>query len=157
MNFYHEQSCAVIFKTSEKFGELSNMHSGFPIIWDDRLVYSSEALYQSFRFEQGSKANRHVLSIKNPFESKRVAYRYLDETRSDWDDAKLDIMDMCLRLKYEQHQEYLKNILINTLGQPIVEKSFKDQIWGAVHVQKNVLYGLNLLGGLWEIIRNEYI
>lgn len=165
---YETDKCAVFFKTREEYGELSNMRHDYVLRWGDRLVHTSEALYQAHKFlpqtttmivdEDGEREVcpfEVVISQKNAMTSKMKAKRFRLLTRPDWHDIKLDVMNYCLRLKYHQHREVMDQVLDDTMGLPIVEKSRKDQLWGAVNDYRGNLVGENLLGNLWMIIRAE--
>ncbi len=152
---YLIDECAVFCKTKERFGELSNMCGGFPLMLDGKiLAHSSEALYQSYKFRNRA-IREEILDQSNAMVSKMRAKKYLTVVRSDWDDIKLDVMDYCLRLKYNQHRDRLNRVLDDTQSMPIVERSHRDRIWGAVPDNRGNLDGLNLLGELWMIIRTE--
>jgi len=152
---YDPEHCAVFFKTRELYGELSNMRHGYPLEWEGRLVHSSEALYQAHKFRHGTEAFEIVLSQKNAMVSKMKAKKFRADIRYDWDSVKLDVMNYCVRLKYHQHQHDMDAVLDMTLDMPIVEKSRKDRLWGAVNDYRGHLVGENLLGHLWMIIRDE--
>ncbi len=168
MNVYQADECAVFFKTRELYGELSNMHNDFPLEWEDRIVESSEALYQAHKFdrdlvvtiiqdsvEHEIKPFEIVISQKNSMVSKMKAKKFRLHMRPTWHDEKLDVMDWVLQLKYQQHRAVLDAVLDCTGEMPIVEKSRKDQLWGAVNNYRGQLVGLNLLGELWMLIRSE--
>jgi len=157
MNIYPIDQCAVFFKTREEFGELSNMAGGFPLMWEGITVHSSEALYQAHKFLPGSVPFEAVISEKNAMVSKMRAKKleYRSQLRPDWDDIKIDVMNYCLRLKYLHHKMIIDDVLYMTAGRDIVEKSRKDQLWGAINDYRGNLVGNNLLGSLWMIIRDE--
>lgn len=47
---YREEDCAVIYRTRERHGALSNMASGFPLQIGPTRVSSSEVYYQALRY-----------------------------------------------------------------------------------------------------------
>lgn len=168
MNTYPTDECAVFFKTREEYGQLSNMANDFPLRWEGRTVYSSEALYQAHKFFPTATTKiivgeemvevcpfEIVMAQKNSMVSKMKAKKFVAMTRPDWHDIKLDVMDYCVRLKYHQHRSVMDDVLDDTLGKPIVEKSRKDRLWGAVNDYCGNLVGENLLGSLWMILRDE--
>lgn len=166
MNVYETAACAVFYKTREEYGELSNMAHGFPLMWEGLRFHSSEALYQAHKFLPETRVydpseEREVCPFEivmaqgNAMVSKMKAKKYRHVERPDWHDIKLDVMNYCVRLKYQQHQRAMDRVLDDTLGLPIVEKSRKDRLWGAVNDYKGNLVGENLLGCLWMIIRDE--
>ena len=128
------------------------MTSGFPLEWNGYRVASSEALYQAQKFYPDTPEFKKVLAQTNPFVSKNVAKSF-DSVRPDWHDIKLDIMYECLLLKYEQHRIRIDQVLDETENLPIVEKSRRDQFWGAINTYRGYLEGENVLGQLWMIIR----
>lgn len=76
-------------------------------------------------------------------------YSYLS-IRDDWESMKVSIMKKALYAKFTHH-ECLKNLLINTNDEDIVENSPRDLFWG---IGKNGL-GQNHLGRLLMEIRKE--
>jgi ribA/ribD-fused uncharacterized protein len=166
MNTYVAAECAVFFKTREEYGELSNMRHGFVLRWHGRRVHSSEALYQAHKFlpetrifdpDLGKEVSPFevVIAQTNAKTAKMKAKKYKRVTRPDWHSIKLDVMNYCVRLKYLEHRSVLDDVLDDTMGAPIVEKSRTDQLWGAVNDYRGNLVGENLLGCLWMIIRDE--
>ncbi len=155
---YLESHCEIIYKNNMPNYEGSNMANDFPIFYQDRYYHSSEALYQSLRFLKSEHYEKIIdyINVENSFLSKRKAYEYIDETRPDWEDVKVDTMEMVLRLKYSQHPTRIGNWLYKTNNREIVEKSYKDDFWGAIPNGK-YLIGNNVLGILWMIIREEVI
>lgn len=136
------------------------MAHGYPLNWDGRVVHSSEALYQALKFPRDLKVDGHspfelVIREPNAFLSKRIAQRYTHHTIPEWHDIKLDVMNYCIRLKYLQHRDEIDIVLDHTEDRPIVEKSRRDNLWGAVNDYKGNLVGENLLGELWMMIRSE--
>lgn len=164
MNQYLTEECAVFFKTRELYGELSNMANDFPLKWEGRRVGSSEALYQAHKYLPDTRVLDNGIEVspfevvfaqKNSMVSKMKAKKFRLVMREDWHSIKLDVMNYCVRLKYQQHREIMDRVLDDTLDLPIVERSRKDQLWGAVNDYKGNLVGENLLGCLWMIIRDE--
>ena len=58
------------------------------------------------------------------------------------------------RKNYGQNYLFIKRILVEVGTRDIVEKSHKDQMWGTV-VQGKMLIGNNILGKLWNNIRDN--
>jgi ribA/ribD-fused uncharacterized protein len=158
---YKIDECAVFYKTREHLGELSNMHNDFPLEWGGRTVGSSEALYQAMKFdpavvaEDGLRPFEVVIQQRNSMVSKMKAKKYRAFMLPEWHDIKLDVMEMCLRLKYDQHRATMDAVLDETGNLPIVERSRKDRLWGAVNDYHGNLIGENLLGQLWMILRSS--
>jgi ribA/ribD-fused uncharacterized protein len=151
---YRETDCAIIYRTRERFGELSNMASGFPIRFDNRLFYSTEALYQCCRYP-GLADIQKAINVPNAMTAKMKSKPPREQTRDDWYEVRVSIMEACLRLKVEQHLDRIIPILAQTGDRPIVEKSRRDAFWGAKPISETEIEGDNVLGLLWMLIREE--
>lgn len=150
---YKKHECVVFRKTKEKFGGLSNMAAGYPIIVNDIEIRTSEAIYQACRFPYSKEIQKIIIDQKSPMTAKMKSKSYRQETRSDWDSVKIDIMRWCLRLKLACNYENFSKLLGETDNKPIVEESHKDRFWGAVIDQNEVLSGMNVLGRLLMELR----
>ncbi|MBS1493785.1 MAG: NADAR family protein [Bacteroidetes bacterium] len=154
---YNVEHACVFRKTKEKFGGLSNMAPGFPLIVNGIKILNSEALYQACRFPDLPELQKKILSEKSPMTAKMVSKPYRDQSRNDWDLVRKDIMYWCLRVKLAQNFMSFGNLLESTFDKPIVEDSTKDTFWGAMRERndKNILRGVNALGRLLMKLREE--
>jgi ribA/ribD-fused uncharacterized protein len=155
MTIYVETECAIIYRNRDTFGGLSNMHGGYPLVWLDEVWPSSEALYQALRYPNNPTAREAIRSQTGAMAAKHCAYEYINETRPDWSAVKVDFMENVLRLKMSQHPQSLGALIQITGEQPIVEKSRRDNFWGAKPDGWGKLEGQNVLGLLWMLIREE--
>ncbi len=144
-------------KTTEKFGGLSNMSSGFSLFVNEINIANTEILYQACRFPLFPNIQEEIISKTNPMEAKKISREYLDCTRQDWDDVKFKVMRWCLRVKYIQNVTSFSKLLCETNNKPIVEYSSTDNIWGAIPVKKDLLQGRNALGRLLMELREKYV
>ena len=151
---YREADCAIIYKTRQRFGELSNMCSGFPLEYDGRFFHSSEALYQCCRYP-GLTTIQDEINVKNAMVAKMKSKPPRHLTRPDWYDVRVSIMEGVLRLKVDQHLSRITDVLALTGDFPIVEKSRRDVFWGAKPITDTEIEGENVLGLLWMLIREE--
>jgi len=156
---YIKAESAVFKKTSEKWGGLSNMASGYPLCVNGVDIRSSEALYQSCRYPLNPEIQKKILSQKSPMTAKMVGKPYRSKTRDDWDRSRIIIMKWCLRVKLAQNYEKFSALLKATKNLPIVENSNKDDFWGAKPIDPYTFLGVNALGRLLmelrEIVHNE--
>ena len=90
---YHIDTSIVFWKTTEKWGELSNMTSGFPLFINDSFIPSSEALYQACRFPDYPEIQKMVIGQPNAMYAKRVAQQNESYTRKDWYQYRVLIMN----------------------------------------------------------------
>jgi len=144
-------------KTKEKWGGLSNMAGGYPLIIDNTMIYSSEALYQAMKFTQYPDIQREIILQKSPMHSKMIAKKYKNLVRSDWDLIKIKIMRWVLLIKLMFHYESFGKLLAETKNKKIVELSHNDDFWGVVLTDKNnmIAKGKNALGRLLMEIRDK--
>ena len=152
---YEKQSCVSFRKTKESYGGLSNMCSGFPIQIEEDNFLTSESLYQVCRFNEYSDIQRIIQLEKSPMSSKMKSKKYILNTRSDWDDVRVDIMDWCIRMKLKCNWNKFGNLLLSTGNKLIVEDSHKDRFWGCVLDGNDYLVGRNILGKLLVNLRDE--
>ena len=129
---------------SKSVFNINSQHS--IVIKNFGVFYTAEAAYQAYKNPTNVEYVRLQMEEKNPCESKRLGK--LVKIRDDWLNVRVEIMEMILKHKLEQHQE-LKEQLINTHIKPIILFSNDISFW------KNMKY--NIFGKLLQKIRNEYL
>jgi len=155
---YCIDECASFRKTNEKFGGLSNMAGGYPIVVNNIYIRTSEALYQALRYPDYPEIQKEIIEQKSPMTAKMVSKKYRNEkTRADWDIKRIAIMRWCLKVKLIQNFDSFSNLLLETGDMPIVEESRKDQFWGALVKNEEVLEGTNALGRLLMELRENCV
>ncbi len=152
---YHRINSAVFLKTKEKYGGLSNMSGGFPLVVNDIKIRTSEALYQACRFPHIPDIQRLIIEQKSPMTAKMKGKPYRQNSRPDWDAVRVKIMRWCLRVKLAQNWDAFSKLLMETTDLPIVEQSRRDDFWGAKLVDKDTLIGTNALGRLLMELREQ--
>ena len=152
---YDRRKAAVFKKTTEKWGELSNMAAGFPVSVNGITIRSCEALYQACRFPDHPEVQRKILDQTSPMTAKMVGKPHRVNTRRDWDSSRIQIMKWCIRVKLIQNWKRFSFILLETGDLDIVEDSSKDDFWGAKPKDKNILIGTNALGRLLMQLREQ--
>jgi hypothetical protein len=147
----------VIRKSKEEFGWLGNM-SPHPVEWNGKEYRTSEALFQSLRF-QDTVVIEAIRAEKSPMAAKMVARKHKHKmTVEPCSVDDLLHMRQCLLLKVDQHPK-LKNQLLDTGRQQIIEDCSKRKrgsalFWGAAFDGTNWV-GENQLGRLWMELRVE--
>jgi ribA/ribD-fused uncharacterized protein len=152
---YSRYSAITFRKTTERFGGLSNMASGFPLSVNGISVRTSEALYQACRFPHLPDVQHRILSERSPMTAKMRSKPFRSQTRPDWDSVRVPIMKWCLRVKLAQNWRAFSLLLLSTDSLPIVEDSRKDDYWGAKPVTDDTLFGQNVLGRLLMELREK--
>jgi ribA/ribD-fused uncharacterized protein len=155
MEIYKKEDVCFFNKVREQWGGLSNMTNEYAVNVNGTLIKNTEALYQAARFPDYPEIQMEIIRGHSGMSSKMTSKKYRKtHTRADWDEVAVDIMMYCLQLKLYQNYMPIRNILIETGNKDIVEKSHKDQMWGAVE-KDGLLIGNNILGKLWMNIRPE--
>ncbi len=152
---YRVADCVLFRSTTEEFGGLSNMAPGFPLEVNAVRIRTAEALYQACRFPNKPDLQRLIIHVGSPMTAKMRSKPYRKETRPDWDKVRVDIMRWCLRVKLAQNWNKFSALLLATGDRPIVEKSGKDDFWGAKIIDNQTLVGMNVLGQLLMELREN--
>lgn len=153
---YNRKDCVTFRKTAEKFGGLSNMAPGYPLLVNGTRILTSEALYQACRFPHLPEVQKLIIAQHSPMTAKMKSKPYRDQSRSDWDKVRIEIMRWSLRVKLAQNWEKFGNLLLSTGDKPIVEDSRKDNFWGAIPFDAETLIGVNALGRLLMELREKF-
>lgn len=156
MRVYDPAKSAVFLKTNERFGGLSNMAPGFPIVVNGVRIRTSEALYQACRFPRRPDIQRQIINDPSPMTAKMRSKPYRSDTREDWESVRVGIMRWCLRMKLAQNWSTFGTLLLSTGDMPIVEKKVRRKdFWGATEQPDGTLLGMNVLGRLLMELREE--
>lgn len=153
---YDPSESAGFLKTKERFGGLSNMAPGFPIVLNGVRIRTSEALYQACRFPSRPDVQRQIIDDPSPMTAKMRSKPFRADTRPDWEKARVKIMRWCLRVKLAQNWETFGKLLLSTGDMPIVEKKVRRKdFWGATEQPDGTLIGMNVLGRLLMELREQ--
>ncbi len=153
MKRYDKSNSIAFLKTRDKWGELSNMASGYPINIHGIEISGTEALYQAMRLTEYPAKQTEILTNPSPFMSKREVEKYKHLTRQDWMSIRSEVMKWVVMLKVATYWEHFSELLKSTGGLPIVEISKHDDYWGAFIIGDE-LVGNNELGELWMEVRD---
>lgn len=126
---------------------LSNFYAS-PIVFDRQTYSTAEHLYQALKAK--TKDDHEFVRLAfSPGDAKSRGAQV--ELRSDWEDAKYNVMKLVLLLKFTQHTE-LAILLVDTNDCLIQEwNSWGDKYWG---ICAKTSKGLNKLGILLHNIRD---
>ena len=157
-------------KVKLPFGWLGNM-SPYPIQYLGKTWRTTEALFQALRFEEGEirEAIRNEASPMGAKFKVKAIVKYL--TQNDelhkrivepLSDKDVENMELCIRLKIEQHPGLRKDLLATT-GKKIYEdvtsrgRKGTNLFWGAIKHEDGSWEGQNTLGEVWMKVRDEII
>jgi type I restriction enzyme S subunit len=179
---YRRDECAIVRRTKEQFGGLSNMAGGYPLLVAGVPIRTTEALYQACRYPLLPAVQQAIIARASPmvakWESRKhrtrsccgACRRLLDDLpcvdhpnsaavprlRSDWDEVNVAIMAWCLRVKLAQHWQRFGGLLLSTGQQPIVEleaANHRTATWGTVAQGDGTVRGPNVLGRILSELR----
>src|SRR3990172_3197747 len=104
-------------------------------------ILTSEALYQACRFPHKPEVQRLAIQQGRPMTAKMKSKPHRKDTRSDWDEVRVNMMRWCLRVKLAQNWQKFSELILGTGDRPIVEESRKDEFWGAKAAEEETLVG----------------
>ncbi|KAG8893168.1 hypothetical protein FRC00_010912, partial [Tulasnella sp. 408] len=121
----------LFYEENEKYYEFTNF-APYSVIFRGKVYPTSEHLFQARKFLD----HRPLLAehIRKGSERPRFAFiearRFAPETRSDWKEKSIEIMDEILELKFTQHEK-LYRLLLDTGERYLIENAGKyDDFWG---------------------------
>lgn len=125
--------------------------SSFQVDWRGRRWPTSEHAYQAAHFfETAPELVEQIFAARSAHEAYKLAKANADKAPDNWDEIKVGVMEEIIRAKCEQNL-YVKEKLLLTLDEIIVEDSPKDSFWGWGADRQ----GRNELGKIWMKLRDE--
>lgn len=125
----------------------------FSIRYDNKYYPTAEHLFQSLKYINTApgiaEKIRTMGSPADVFEYTRDA-KLKSLREPNWDEVKVQNMEMIIRLKYEQHS-FIQKVLKESGSLEIIEMNNNDSFWG----WGKDYSGRNELGKIWMRIRDE--
>jgi N-glycosidase YbiA len=90
-----------------------------------------------------------IRQVASPMVAARMGRSRARPLRTDWNEAKDDIMRRAVLRKFESHA-YLRDLLLGTGDEELVEKTTRDHYWGCGSDGT----GENMLGKILMEVRN---
>lgn len=135
------------YSTREQYGCFSNFSPhGFEL--DGLYWLTSEHYFQAQKFV-GTPHAEQIRLVKTPKDAARMGRQRTRPLRQDWEQVKDDIMRQAVLRKFEIHTD-IRNILLSTGDEEIVENSPIDFYWGCGADGS----GKNMLGKILMEVRN---
>ncbi|WP_445719972.1 NADAR family protein [Flavobacterium sp.] len=155
---YNAKEAIVFRKTTEPFGGLSNMASGYALYINEVIIPSSEHLYQAMRYPTNPEIQFEIINQDNAMKAKMISNKYKAQfSRPDWEKIQIKVMRWALEIKLAQNWDKFSTILKETQNKSIVEYATDNKIWGAKPINNGELVGVNALGRLLMELREKYI
>lgn len=115
------------YKVNDKYGCFSNFSKhGFEL--SSKFWSTSEHYFQAQKFA-GSNFEEEVRLAKTPMEAAKMGRDRSKPLRTDWEEVKDEIMMKAVLKKFETHND-IKDILIATGDEEIIEETTDDYYWG---------------------------
>jgi N-glycosidase YbiA len=116
------------YSTRDKYGCFSNFSAhGFEL--DGHYWKTSEHYFQAQKFAGHPEHVEAVRLAKTPKEAATLGRERTRPLRKDWESVKDDVMRKVVLKKFETHED-IRNILLSTGEEEIVEKTSGDYYWG---------------------------
>lgn len=115
------------YKINDEYGCFSNFaHYGFEL--DGKWWMTSEHYFQAQKF-CGTEYEEIIRLLDNPMKAAEMGRNRELPLRVDWEQVKDDIMRKAVLAKFTQNKE-IKNVLLSTGKETIVENTSNDYYWG---------------------------
>jgi N-glycosidase YbiA len=136
-------------KMSSKFRVFSNMSSNGFVIKDKGERYYMKCMEMFFVYckSLNIEDRKKILDCKDGFECRKVGRKV--RLREDWNKIKVDVMRFGLKKKFENKK--MKEVLLSSGDEKLVEDSSWDGFWGNGKDGN----GKNIMGKLLMEIREE--
>jgi len=138
------------YEKEDEYGIFSNF-SDHPFVLDRKYWRTSEHYYQANKFEMFSEIYNAIQQVKTPTLTKEIAHSNKYD-KEEWNQKKILFMYNALYEKFTQN-DGLKEILLTTKKNYIVEKAIDDEFWGSGADGE----GKNMLGKLLMYLRDEFL
>ena len=136
------------YKVNEEYGCFSNFsHHCFEL--DGKWWMTSEHYFQAQKF-YGTEYAEMIRLLDNPMKAAEMGRDRRLPLREDWEVVKNDVMRKAVYAKFSQNID-LRNILLNTNSEYIVENTSNDYYWGCGSNGS----GKNMLGIILMEIREQ--
>jgi N-glycosidase YbiA len=136
------------YSTREKYGEFSNFsRHGFEL--DGKYWKTSEHYFQAMKFEGTEYADK-VREVSKPKQAAELGRRRDFPLRKDWEDIKDDVMRRAVLAKFQTHED-IRDLLLSTGDEELVEKTTGDTYWGCGTDGT----GKNMLGKILMEVREQ--
>ncbi|WP_221934358.1 NADAR family protein [Aliiglaciecola sp. M165] len=115
------------YKVGDDYGEFSNF-ALYPISLLGMQWKTSEHYFQANKFTDPTLF-QSVMDAKTPHEAASIGRSPNNKLRDDWESIKIDIMREAVTAKFSQNEK-LRNLLLSTQSEKIIEASPADYFWG---------------------------
>lgn len=136
------------YKTNDEYGCFSNF-AHYNFLLDGKIWMTSEHYFQAQKF-LGTKYEEIIRLMDNPMKAAEMGRNRDLPLREDWEQVKDNIMRKAVYAKFTQNKD-IRNVLISTGKEPIIEKTNNDYYWGCGEDGS----GKNMLGIILMEVREK--
>ena len=136
------------YSNSDQYGALSNF-SPHGIQMDGVWWPTVEHYFQAQKFADGDYREK-IRGTYSPKQAKTLGRSRKLPIRSDWDEARNDIMYAACLKKFQTHQD-VRELLLSTGDEELIENAANDYYWGCGRSGS----GQNKLGQILMSVRAE--
>ncbi|WP_313640774.1 NADAR domain-containing protein [Paenibacillus sp.] len=135
------------YKVNDEYGCFSNFSKhGFEL--DGKYWHTSEHYFQAQKFV-GSIYEEEIRVVESPMDAANMGRDRNKPLRVDWEQVKDEVMKKAVLQKFLTHLD-IREILISTLPEEIIEETTNDYYWGCG--SKGT--GKNMLGKILMEVRS---
>lgn len=136
------------YSTRENYGEFSNF-SNHGVEIDGLWWPTTEHYFQAQKFEDAEYREK-IRRAKTPKDAANLGRSRSIPLRADWEDVKDSVMEKAVLKKFQTHAE-LKELLLSTGDEEIVENAPGDYYWGCGKDGS----GKNMLGKILQRVKEK--
>lgn len=115
------------YKVDEEYGCFSNFSKhGFEL--NGKYWGTSEHFFQAQKFV-GSEHEEEIRLAKTPMVAAKIGRERMRPLRKNWEEVKDEIMRIAVLQKFKSHED-IRDILLSTGEEEIVENTSNDYYWG---------------------------
>ncbi len=146
----HTPMTIYFYISREQYGAFSNFsRHGFEL--NGKYWPTVEHYFQAQKFA-GMELEDRIRQAATPKDAKKLGWTRSTPLRADWDEVKDEVMRQAIRRKFQTHAE-LRELLISTEDEELVENSPKDYYWGCGADGS----GKNMTGIILMEVRAEFL
>lgn len=137
------------YRIKDEYGCFSNF-AHYDFVLDGKRWITSEHYFQAQKFP-GTEYEEAIRLLDSPMKAAEMGRNRDLPLRADWEMVKDDIMRKAVLAKFSQNDE-IKEILLSTNNETIIEKTSNDYYWGCGKDGS----GKNMLGTILMEVREKF-
>lgn len=147
--YRNKEDESTVYWFSSPYDALNNWSAHVVEAWG-RKFFTLEHAYHFRKFNDShSEIAEKIANANSPWAAMKLARKYADKIRPDWENVKVGIMKELVCLKHEQNED-VQDVLLRTGSRAIVENSPWDDFWGCGAEGT----GRNVMGKIWMKVRD---